>query len=541
VRLPDRPTAASLLLLGVLPVVAFAQGGRTAALGRESPDLLGHLWTIWHATQEPLTRTMLLSWPEGVDLLPILGGWADIALAAAVAPALGVMGGWNLAMAAYLGLAGLGGWALSRELGAGPLGAAAGGLVLQLDPATLHHLHTGRGEQVGIGVLALFLAAGLRAHRQAGWGAPVALALTGVASLAVAWEYGLFVALFGLLVFLGAPDNGARMRVLGGGLGAVLLSLPLVLPFVFRSMEAPPGRFVDDWAMRAARNALVPFGPRGWGGALPAVVPMLALLGLPWTATGVRPRVRALLGGLLLFCLLAALGPEPHLSAPPEGEPRAWAPFTWLHALPVFSRYQTPVRLLAPWGLLAAAAVGLAGAAAVRRWGRRGAVVAVVLVGAALFEVRGLLPRAEYRLPRWPGLERIAQDPHPGAVYDLPASSRGGRSIDKQLAQMVHGRPIRHHSLQVYLEGAEPPAVDPFQTFTLGRARQGEEQRRREALALQSLQDRGFGWVVLYAGQIRPSQEDRLANRVSSILGAPAVTARGLRAWRVPEGGERGE
>lgn len=528
-----RIRALSLLALGVVPVASFARAGTAAALGRESPDLLGHLWTIWHATQEPLTRTALLSWPEGVDLLPILGGWADIWLASLAAPALGLVGAWNLAMAAYLGLAGVGGALLARALGAPWPAAAAAGLVLQLDPATLQHLHSGRGEQVGVGVLALFLAAGLHSLRGPGWRAPLALAATGALSLAVAWEYGLFIALLGATLFLAAPDRAARLRVAAGGAGAVLLALPAALPFVQRSLAAPPGRFAADWALRAARNALVPLGPRGWGGALPAVVPLLAVLGLPW-APGLRRREKALFAGLLALTGLAALGPEPHLSAPPTGTPQAWAPFTWLHALPVFSRYQTPVRLTVPWSLAASAAVGLAVARA-GAWRRSaGIAVAVGLVGAALFEVRGLLPRPGYRLPDWPGMERIAESAHPGAVYDLPASSPGGRSIDTQLAQLVHGRPIRHHSLQVYLDGAGPPPVDPFLTWSQGRPRGAETEAQRAALALRSLQDRGFGWVVLYVGHLRPAQSSRLANRVSSLLGPPTHTARAFQAWAVP-------
>lgn len=523
------------LLLGILPVVAFVQGGRRTALGRESPDLLGHLWTIWHADQESLTRTQLLAWPEGVDLLPILGGWADIAIGGALVPALGVVGAWNATMALYLLMAGAGGWVLARGLGTGPGVAVVGGLVLQLDPATLHHLYTGRAEQVGIGVLALFLGTGLIALRQASRWPPVALSLFGALSLAVAWEYGLFVALFGAVLLIAAPGAPARRRIALGGLGAVALALPMVIPFVLRSAEAPQGRFADEWALRTAQNSLVLLGPQGWGGALPAVLPTLTLLAMPWTAKSLDRRLKTFLYAVLVLTALLSLGPEPHLSAPPQGQPAAWAPFTWFHHIPGLGRYQTPIRLLVPWSVLAAGASALLVGAALRRKTLMGTIVTAVLLLGTLNEVRGLLPRAQYTLPTLAGIERLAQDPHPGAVYDLPSASRGGRTIDNQLAQMTHARPIRHHSLQVYMEGDTPPAVDPFLTWTGGREGGSTSEGQRMAVAVSSLQERGFGWVVLYSGRQRAAQETRLANRVRTLLGEPAHKGREWTAWRVPQ------
>ena len=56
-------------------------GAGTAALGPVSLDLSGHVWTVWNAGQGPVTRSTMVAWPEGVDLMPILGGWLDILIA----------------------------------------------------------------------------------------------------------------------------------------------------------------------------------------------------------------------------------------------------------------------------------------------------------------------------------------------------------------------------------------------------------------------------------------------------------------------------
>ena len=55
------------------------------------------------------------------------------------------------------------------------------------------------------------------------------------------------------------------------------------------------------------------------------------------------------------------------------------------------------------------------------------------------------------------------------------------------------------------------------------------------AVAVSSLQERGFGWVVLYSGRQRAAQETRLANRVRTLLGEPAHKGREWTAWRVPQ------
>jgi len=521
------------MALLVLPLWAWVEGGTTAALGRETPDLLGHLWTIWHMTVEEPTRSTMVGWPEGIDLLPILGGWGDVLLGGLAARWLGAVGGWNLAMAVYLALAGVGGFALARALGASTSNGAAvvAGLLLQLDAPTLQHLQSGRGEQVGIGVLALFFAAALHTARTPGWRAPVATALCGLLSVAVAWEYSLFVGMLGLAVFAAAPDADARRRILAAGLGTLLLVSPLLIPFVSRSAALPPGRLDADWALRSARNALVPLGPLGWRGFLPGTAGLLALALVPWTATGVNRRLKHVVIVLLLTVLALSFGPEPHLSAPAEGSPRAWAPFTWLHSVPGLSRYQTPARLLVPWSLLACAAAALLVDKVAHRHLLLGGLVGTVAVSLQLAEVRGLLPQATYSLPDPRGLAELAEDNHPGAIFDLPVRARGTGRVQRQLLQMVHGRPIRHHSLEVYLQSGEPQAPDPVVVWAHPPVNRGAGPP--DAM-LASLRDRGFGWVMLHQGQDKPHLERALQARLTEFLGPAQHRGHRWRAWRVP-------
>ena len=139
-----------LSLHAVLPAIWVFQAG-DAALGASDIDLLGHIWTIWHATRESLTQTHLVGFPSGIDLLPILGGWADIFLASILVPFVGLIPAFNIVTALYLTVTGIGIHVLCRCFGAGTAGAFLAGTLFQLEPFVLHNLVGGRTEQLGIG------------------------------------------------------------------------------------------------------------------------------------------------------------------------------------------------------------------------------------------------------------------------------------------------------------------------------------------------------------------------------------------------------
>ena len=143
----NRPAPGAVLVtvaLLALPVWA-AGAGDGRFLGRWSLDLAGHLWTAWNGAQGDPTRSMLVAWPTGVDLMPILGGWADVLLVSGLVR-LGVplLAAWNLVIGALFALAGFGGASLARAMGAGRIGALTAGLLLQLDGWTLFHMDGGR-------------------------------------------------------------------------------------------------------------------------------------------------------------------------------------------------------------------------------------------------------------------------------------------------------------------------------------------------------------------------------------------------------------
>lgn len=516
------------LTLLVLPVWTALCGGTARAVGHTTPDLEGHLWTIWHATRCSLTQASLLSWPDGVDLLPILGGWADIVVASIVAGWVGVPLAYNLTMGLYLLLGGLGGWALGRALGLRPTAAVVCGLLLQLDPATLQHLWSGRAEQVGVGVLALFAASGVVAGREAGLRWVLSTGFFGALSLAVAWEYALFVAGLGAVLVAIAPDGAGRRRlVLGGGL-AVALSAPAVAVFASHSAAGPGGRFVEEASLRAAQNALIPGVYHTWSTVRPATLPALCLLALPWTAA---PAQRRLVGSIAVGLALSfalALGPEPALThQPPTGDPAGWAPFSWLARLPGLARYQTPSRLMVPWTLAAPLAAGMVLTAAAARSRRAEWMLAGALLLVSLLEVVPVWPRATHIPSDWSSMDALAEDPHPGGVYDLPPQRRGGRTIEYQQAQMVHGRGIRHHSLQPYLSGSTPPPPDPFLDWAL------HPTGPVPAAALDHLRAAEFGFVVVHQVRERGHDPRALHRLLTEALGPPAHRSDDWSAWRL--------
>ena len=138
------------------------------ALGRLGVDQTGHLWTIWHASREALTTSALIGYPDGIDLLPILGGWTDILLASWIEPWIGLIPAFNAVTALYLTVAGIGGSLLARSLGAGAFGAFIAGTLLQVDSYLLFHLNNGRTEQLAIGLVALAIVALDRLARRPG-------------------------------------------------------------------------------------------------------------------------------------------------------------------------------------------------------------------------------------------------------------------------------------------------------------------------------------------------------------------------------------
>ena len=349
----------SLLVLAVVPLL-WTIGAGEHALGHTSVDLLGHLWHHWHSAQEGLTHTTLVRFPEGVDLLPITGGWLDVWLGGHLVGLLGLVRAWNAVLGLFVLVAGVGGATLARTLGAAPWTAALAGVLLQLDGFLLLHLAGGRSEQVGLGLVALTLAAGLRLVQPAPARTHVVLA-AGSAALVVAtsWELALMTAVG--MVGLGAlvvRRDSARAVASALGLAAVL-SLPMVAPFLTSTLAARAANpsFGGAVSEVASLGLLEWLGPQRPG---PHTLTLLCLLALPWTARESDRRSWLAVVVLLITSLGLALGASPALHR--GGAPFWTGPTPWSLAaqLPVLEWFHWPDRLTLLWSLIAPTAAALA-------------------------------------------------------------------------------------------------------------------------------------------------------------------------------------
>ena len=537
----ERPSPAAILaglVLLALPLWA-AGAGDGRFLGRWSLDLAGHLWTAWNGAQGDPTRSGLAAWPQGVDLMPILGGWADVLLMAGLVR-LGVplLAAWNLVVGALFALAGFGGAALARAFGAGRLGAVTAGLLLQLDGWTLSHMDGGRTEQAALGAVALALAGALRCWRKPGWGAVVGTGLWGAAVVWLSWEHGVWLvvgmaALLPALLREGIPEGAVR-RWLAAAAVTALAAGPWAALFLVRALQVrAAGEGLDTLEM--ARENSTPM--LGWliGGAVsrPGVALPLALLALPWTA---RARDRGLWAGvgvLLAATLALAAGPDPGLWV--AGDLGLPGPYRVFQATPVLGWFHTPERLLAAWSLAVPVACGL-GVAAVRRRGGRGpALVAGLLLLAVAADHghrAGLLPLTARALAADDLHHAIAAAPGPGAVLDLPAVEPGEDAVAYQTAQIFHGRAIPYQATLPMLTPARKRDVVAGSAIaaaaTLDAAVPGGAALEAD---LAGLRAQGVRFVVLHERFIGPPTRTPLRAALQGALGGPVAETGGRSAW----------
>lgn len=528
-----------------LPTLWLLRAGREAAFGAFSVDLAGHLWMGWSAAHGPLTRTRLLNWPEGVDLMPVLGGWLDVALVGWLSPALGLIGAYNLVAALYLAVAGFGGAALARRCGAGAAAAAVAGLLLQLDGFVLHHLAGGRPEQVGLGFVALALAAALGCWR--GEVRPLVCGLLGALVVFVSWELTLTLAaltllLTGLLAWT-EPREGAWRRWLGAGGVAALAAGPWVMRFLSRAGGV---RAVDEGAFALETASRASVGLLGWlqaGQVRPSWGALLALVLLPLILPRAHRKAAALVGLTLLGALALALGPRPGLwgPGPPTLEP--WGPFAAIQGLPLLGWFHWPDRLLVPWSLAAAVAAALW----VRQVGQRhvlaGAGLAALLLGGAAGETlsAGRWPRAMYQIERRAGPLALSELTEPGALLDLPIQAEPVNHLPYMLDQVTHGRPILFHMVLSHLDEDGPrrraladPVLSWFVRLTEARPPEAPGFQPEDFSALHA---QGFRFLVLHQPGWPGDRWEMADAALREALGPPALSdGRAWQCWHVPGG-----
>ena len=537
-----------VLLLLALPLlwVVMARG---AAFGHFSVDLAGHLWTGWAVGRDGLLHTGMIGWPEGYDLLPALGGWLDLWLVALVRTVLPLELAYDLVVAGYLVVAGLGGWLLARNLGVSSPAALVAGLLLQLDGFVLQHLGGGRPELVALGLMALFLGLAHRAWRGRCPNAPWQAGLAGALLLLASWELSLLAGMV-LLVLLPfmfwasrPPGLGKRLRdmALVGG----LIAVPWAGLFLARAGQVR-GLDEGEFWLRTASHASV--GLLGWfgpGSARPGWLVLITLLALPLT---LRARHRRLWLGVLLglaVSLVLALGPNPGLWGPGPGQSAGWGPFALLQGLPLLGWFHWPDRLLAVWSLAAVVAAALLVDALGRRRRWLGVVAACLLVADAGLEAgwAGRWPTGRYRIPEHPGAQQLGALPGSGAVLDLPPQPNPVNHLHYQLAQIHHGRPIRHHHHLTHLVGPggsdgvdQQPLLTWFQALMHGQALEREPFTEAE---LGGLRQAGFDYLVLHQPGWPPQRWARARDLLLESLGEPVIQqGQSWICWRLPGGAE---
>lgn len=212
----------------------------------------GRLWVTaqvgrWLRGQAPWGTADLLAWPQGMPF------WPTDPLVQAVQVPLSALLGDAAALTAVTGLllwlAGVGPHALARRLGAGPLGAAIAGLLVQGSPFVLRHGADLVLEALALGPAALAGAAVVAAHRAQHPSAATWLAvLAGVGATAATSPYlAVYLALVCGLCALATPRRWRRWAgVALAGAGACLLVL---LP-LWAAERGEQGRLGVDFAQR---------------------------------------------------------------------------------------------------------------------------------------------------------------------------------------------------------------------------------------------------------------------------------------------------
>lgn len=507
---------APALALLVLPVLWVASA--SGAFGGFSVDLAGHLWMGWHASREALTSTTLLAAPDGLDLMPVLGGWLDVWLVGRLhAVGVPLEAAYNAVVGAYLVVAGLGGLVLARAAGVRPGPAVAAGLLLQCDGFVLEHLMGGRPEQVGLGFVALALGvAGLtwRGRLHPAW-----CGVLGALVLFVSWELSLLtvLALAWMAPWMPRQDGAWRRMGIAAGVAGLFagwwVALFLMRAGAVRSIDE--GTFALETARRASVGLLSWFGP---GQARPAWLALASLVLL---------RGRAGLGVALGLgvTLVLALGPGPGLFGPGPGD---WGPFVWMQEVPVLGWFHWPDRLLAVWSLAAAVCAAKAVERAEGAHRALPAVLAVALVASALGEQHSRWPKGVFRVEPQPLAVELARSS--GTVLDLPIQADPVHHLDYMLLQVTHGRPIVFNMVLSHLSderlGARVQA-DPVLAWFASLQRPDPEPASFDAASFDGLRADGVTTIVLHPRGWPRAQYERAADALTAALGPADLRADG--------------
>ncbi|MCB9760621.1 MAG: hypothetical protein H6739_12335 [Alphaproteobacteria bacterium] len=487
--------------------------------------------------------TERLAYPVGAELRPI--AWVPALLTLPFRPLLGPIGAYNAVVWMSPALSALAAWGLIRRLtGAGPLAAAGAALPFALSPFALGCLASGQTAKVQLWALALPLWAASVALERPRLGLPL-LAGTVVAASFTSPSLTLQLPFALGLVALGGLSLGWRGAARGAGaLGVAALSmLPAYLFF-----RAVTGGHDPDGPVQALQPALRPTLMEDIGNAiarlratllpfpelpveptdtahltvLPWPILVVALLALPWSRKG-----RWIGLGLAIAGFLLASGEYLWWA---EGFVEVGGHLLGLPAL-YLGRLGYP---LSDSGMyyraIATTTLGLSillAAAAARVGGRRGALLAVLVGLAATAEAvrvtAPLWPRAPYAPIPAALAARMAEDPVPGAVLDLPMEHHGNHAEGYMLAAVQHGRATIGAPL--LLRPEDLPHLAALERDVVAALEAEDPDAALRALGFRYVVWHPIGWDG------GPGEAD-----VAAALG-PGTLEEGVRWWRV-EGGE---
>jgi hypothetical protein len=524
--------------------------------------------------------------PNGVSLrfhtLNPFGGLIALPLS----PLIGIVGAMNLkfllALVGGVFFASL----LMRDLTGSPLAAFAGAAVYTYaNDQMLSYFSSGAENYLmGTALVPLFLFFLFRALvRSRWWGYAAAATGTLLALCLTDWQYTMFAVLTTVLYVLfmlctrqpwRAKALIAGKAALIGGVWAVVVFLPLVVPMI-RESRASPWLNVSGEATALSRTLVQSFQIGiGNPGYLVLVLTAGGLI-LLWRRAAARPdRPAVLFWAIVAVCAsLLALGPRLRLTASRSIDlPLPYDPLT---RLPVFTAGRRPqlfyfIALLAFGVLLAFALRELAlwfrmliarreHGTALTRWSRAvpvALVAATLIVTLAPFAVRSGDARA-FPL-NTPPFERdvLAKDPGQYAILELPLFSPE-RGADWPAHQIVHGKQIFDGSLSRDHKLASPNIFATHATFyrDLFRAGQpGKQEQYRPTKTPDILSPPDYAtigipllnyyhvrYIILYPDALRALTPIALSDArqlIGQALGAdarPMYTDAIMEVYRVPD------